>query len=62
MPVNVSYLGQILTVKVQDLGGSLHQQIPRIGQRQLRRAGKQLHIQLFFHVADVVAQRLLGDI
>ena len=62
MAVDVPHLGQILAVKIQDLGGSLHQQVPRIGQGQLGGTGEQLHIQLLFHVADVVAQRLLGDV
>ena len=48
-------------MQVQDLGGSLHQQAAGVGQRQLGGAGEQLHIQLLLHVADVVAQGLLGD-
>ena len=53
--VDVAHLGQVLAVQVQNLGGSLHQQIPRVGQGQLGRAGKELDIQLPLHVADVVA-------
>lgn len=49
-------------MQIQDLGGRVHQQVSGIGQRQLGGAGEQLHIQLPLHVADVVAQRLLGDI
>ena len=59
--VDVAHLGQKLAVQVQDLGGRLHQKVAGVGEGQLGGAGEQLHVQLLLHVADVVAQGLLGD-
>ncbi len=49
-------------MQVQNLGGGVHQQPPRVGEGQLGGAGEQLHIQLPLQVADVVGQGLLGDV
>ena len=60
--VDVPHLGQILAVQVQNLGGGVHQQPPRVGEGQLWGAGEQLHVQLPLQIADVVGQGLLGDV
>lgn len=60
--VDVPHLGQVLAVQVQNLGGGVNQQPPRVGQRQLGGPGEQLYVQLPLQIADVVGQRLLGDI
>ena len=60
--VDIPHLGQVLAVQVQNLGGGVHQQPPRVGQRQLGGAGEQLHSQLPLQVADMVGQGLLGDV
>ena len=60
--VDVPHLRQVLPVQVQDLGGGVHQQSPRVGQRQLGGPGEQLHVQLPLQIGDVVGQGLLRDI
>ena len=60
--VDIAHLGEILTVEVQNLGGGIHQKPARIGEGQLGRAGEQLHVQFPFQVANVIGQRLLGDV
>ena len=62
MSVYVAYFGQKLTVQIQNLGGGIHQHVPRVGEGQLRRTGKELHVQLPLQIADVVGQGLLRDI
>ena len=49
-------------MEVQNLGGGIHQHVPRVGEGQLRRTGKELHVQLPLQIGDVVGQGLLGDV
>ena len=62
MAVDIPNLVQVLAVQIQNLRGCLYQLVAGIGQGEFRRACKQLDIQFPLHVADMVGERLLGDI
>ena len=51
-----------IAVELQNLAGGVHQQIARVGQRQLGGTGEQLYVQFPFHVADMVGKGLLRDV